>query len=567
MPAVDPVPRVGGPDNLLLRLGLPNLAGFHLSSLPSRLPDRLGRLNPSMLRGLQRGIEKEGLRVRPDGTLAMTPHPSGLGSALMHPAITTDFSESQLELITGVHDDIDACLRQLTQIHQIALREIRDEVMWCTSMPCFLPPDDDIPIAQYGSSNVGRAKTIYRTGLKHRYGSRMQTISGLHYNFSLPASAWPVLQAADGHGGDATDFRNESYFALIRNFRRHSWLLLYLFGASPVVCESFVAGTNHRLQPLDDSTMYLPHATSLRMGPLGYQSDAQATLGVSYNCLRSYADSLREALTTPYPPYEAIGLRDGDRYRQLSTTLLQIENEFYGTIRPKQPIRRGERPLRAMAQRGVEYVEARLMDLDPFNPIGIGAGTIRFLDVFLLHCLLQDSPDDSPQTIAILSRNRHAVAQRGREPGLTLERDDGETVSLAEWGRQLLQECEPIAAALDAAHPQAEGAYGRMLVLAQQRLADPSATPSARVLAEVQQSAKCSCVGFALEKSLQHRQALMQAPLPASITAEYARMAAESVAAQREAEAGDTLSFEDYRQQYLSQPLVDDLPLRDRKAG
>lgn len=520
-----------------------------------------------MLRGLQRGLEKEGLRARPDGTLAMTPHPEGLGSALMHPAITTDFSESQLELITGVHADIDACLGQLRQIHQVAFREIGDEVMWCTSMPCCLPSDEEIPIGQYGSSNVGRAKTVYRIGLKHRYGSRMQTISGLHYNFSLPGPAWAALQASDGHDGDVTDFRNESYFALIRNFRRHSWLLLYLFGASPVVCASFVAGTNHRLQPLNDSTMYLPHATSLRMGPLGYQSDAQSTLGVSYNCLRSYADSLREALTTPYPPYESIGLRDGEQYRQLSTTLLQIENEFYGTIRPKQPIRRGERPLRAMAERGVEYVEVRLMDLDPFTAIGIDAGTMRFLDVFLLHCLLQNSPDDSPRTIAILSRNRHAVAQRGREPGLTLETDDGETVDLADWGRQLLGQCEPIAAALDAAHPQARGGYGAMLALAHQRLADPSSTPSARVLAELNQSANPSCVGFALEKSKQHRQSLMQAQLPADVTADYARMAGESVAAQRDEEAGDTLSFEDYRRQYLSQPLVNGLPVADRKAG
>lgn len=515
-----------------------------------------------MLRGLQRGIEKESLRARPDGTLAMTPHPQGLGSALTHPAITTDFSESQLELITGVHADIDSCLHQLTEIHQVVYQQIGDEVMWCTSMPCCLPADEDIPIGQYGTSNIGRTKTVYRVGLKHRYGSRMQTISGLHYNFSLPPAAWTALQAADGHDGDATDHRNESYFALIRNFRRHSWLLLYLFGASPVVCKSFVAGTNHRLQPLNERTMFLPHATSLRMGPLGYQSDAQASLGVSYNCLRSYADSLREALTTPYPPYEAIGLHDADRYRQLSTTLLQIENEFYGTIRPKQPIRPGERPLRAMAQRGVEYVEARLMDLDPFSPIGITAATIRFLDVFLLHCLLQDSPADCPETIAILSRNRHAVAQRGREPGLMLEKDDGDPVGLAHWGRQLLQECEPVAAALDAAHPQADGAYGRAIVLAHEALMDPSLTPSARILASLQQSRDSSCVAFALEKSIQHRLALMRAPLPASVAGEYERMAAQSVAAQREAEGGDTLSFEDYRRQYLSQPLVDDLPLQ-----
>ena len=315
----------------------------------------------------------------------------------------------------------------------------------------------------------------------------MQTISGLHYNFSLPPDAWSDLQRADGHRGTAIDHRNAAYFSLIRNFRRHSWLLLYLFGASPTVCRSFVEGRRHRLQELNDTTLYMPYATSLRMGPLGYQSDAQSSLGVSYNCLRSYAESLRAALTQPYPPYEAIGLRRGDEYLQLSTTLLQIENEFYGTIRPKQPIRPGERPLHALAERGVEYVEVRLMDLDPFSPVGITADTMRFLDVFLLHCLLADSPPDSPALIEILSRNRHEVAERGRDPLLTLTRDNGEQAGIADWGRELLGQCEPIAAALDAAHRDASGgappdAYRQSLARAAAKLADPAQTPSARVL-------------------------------------------------------------------------------------
>jgi len=537
-----------------------------LSRPPSRLTDRLARLSPASLRELQRGMEKEGLRVKGDGALAMSPHPAGLGSALMHPAITTDFSESQLELITGVHANIAASLHELTEIHQVAYGQIGEEIIWCTSMPCCLPADEGIPIGQYGTSNIGRIKTVYRTGLKHRYGSRMQTISGLHYNLSLPPAAWAELQAADGQAGRFADHRNESYFSLIRNFRRDSWLLLYLFGASPVVCRSFVDGADHRLQALSDSTMYLPHATSLRMGPLGYQSNAQSSLGVSYNCLGSYADSLREALTTPYPAYEQIGLRDASgQYRQLSTTLLQIENEFYGTIRPKQPARPGERPLRALAERGVEYVEVRLMDLDPFSPIGITAETIRFLDIFLLHCLLQQSRPDTPETIAILSRNRHVVAQRGREPGLQLEKDDGRRVRLLQWGQELLTQCAPIAAALDAAH--GGDAYALALAVATHRLADPALTPSAQVLERVRQSRNRSCVGFALQESLRHRQALLDQRLPDDVASRYARMAAESLAAQRAAESGDRLHFEEYRQQYLSQPLVEDDRVIDREAG
>ena len=344
------------------------------------LQDRLGALPKDVLANLRRGVEKESLRVRPDGTLATTPHPAKLGSALTHPLVTTDFSESQLELITGVHPSPEACMNELTEIHQAVYRAIGDELLWAASMPCRLPADDAIPIGQYGTSNVGRAKSVYRMGLSHRYGRRMQTISGIHYNFSLPQQ-----------------LSNDAYFGLIRNFRRQSWLLLYLFGASPAVCSSFVAGRAHQLERLSGDTLYMPYATSLRMGKLGYQSDAQSTLLVSYNNLDSYAASLHEAMTKPYPAYAALGIRDGDNYRQLADSMLQIENEFYGTIRPKRRIRPGERPLHALRERGVEYVEVRLMDLDPFFAVGIDAQTMRVLDMFLLHCLLQDSPPDTPQ--------------------------------------------------------------------------------------------------------------------------------------------------------------------------
>jgi len=518
-----------------------------------RLEKRLRTLAPDMLRGLRRGIEKEGLRATPDGTLAATPHPAGLGSPLTHPHITTDFSESQLELITGVQGEVDACRDELTGIHQVVYRNIGDEVLWCMSMPCTLPADDEIPLARYGSSNVASAKTIYRRGLSYRYGRRMQTISGIHYNFSLPEAAWPMLQQADEQGGPARGFRDDAYCSLIRNFRRHSWLLLYLFGASPAVCASFVAGRAHVLQELKPGTMYLPHSTSLRMGPLGYQSDAQASLAVSYNCLESYARSLYAALTEPYPTYAAIGINDGADYRQLSTTLLQIENEFYGTIRPKRRIRPGERPLHALSERGVEYVEVRCMDLDPFCAIGIQADTMRFLDVFLLHCLLTESPPDTPAEIAANSRNQHRVAQRGREPNLRLDRRGAE-VTLAAWSEELLRECVPVAAALDGAYRTS--AYRDVLAAANAAIADSSATPSARVLREMAQSHERSHLRFGLAQSLRHRSHLRDLPWTAAADARYARLAEESRVAQRQIEAADTVPFETYRRQYLALDLL-----------
>ncbi|RZI77263.1 MAG: glutamate--cysteine ligase [Variovorax sp.] len=502
----------------------------------SKLTERLNALSPARLKGIRRGIEKESLRAQPDGKLALTPHPVALGSALTHPNITTDFSESQVELITGVHASPEAALEELVQVHQFTYRvlaEAGDERLWVSSMPCGLPTDETIPIGRYGSSNVGRAKSVYRMGLSHRYGRRMQTISGIHYNWSMP------------------EVSSEQYFGLIRNFRRHAFLLLYLFGASPALCSSFVAGRPHELQPLGDgSTMYMPHGTSLRMGRLGYQSEAQASLAVSYNSLDGYGASLQDALTRPWPAYEAIGIQNlGGDYNQLATSLLQIENEFYGTIRPKRVIFSGERPLHALRERGVEYVEVRLMDLDPFETVGITAQTMRFIDVFLLHCLLSDSPNDTPQEIAELAHNQHLTAARGREPGLQLQRS-GREAGLVAWGEELVAQCAPIAAALDAAH--GGSAYADAVRAAAAGLQDPESLPSARVLAATTREHGDSFIAFVREQSEQTRQKLAALPLEPHQLAHFEQMTQDSLEAQKAIEAADTMPFEVYRAQYVS---------------
>ena len=487
---------------------------------------------PAVLRGIGRGIEKESLRVRADGRLAGTPHPAALGSALTHPNITTDFSEAQPELITGVHASAEDCVAELTRVHQFVTRNIGAEMLWCASMPCGLPGDDAIPIGHYGGSNIGRAKSVYRMGLAYRYGRRMQAISGIHYNFSLPGLS------------------SVQYFALIRNFRRHGWLLFYLFGASPAVCSSFVEGRKHELLTLSEYTRYLPHATTLRMGRLGYQSDAQSSIAASFNSLEAYGKSLEEALTLAYPPYEKIGVRGpGGEYRQLATTLIQIENEFYGKIRPKRVIHPGERPLHALRERGVEYVEVRLMDLDPFAPVGIEAPAMRLLDVFLLYCALCESPPDTPDEIAAIARNQDRVAMRGREPGLRLERG-GQRVELAEWGGQLLLECGPVAAALDAAY--GGGAYREALAAALGAIGDPAVTPSARILAAMKRDYGDSYTRFVLAHSARHDAALRALPFSAEEEANFTRLARASLDEQRQVEANDTMDFETFRQRYVS---------------
>ena len=509
---------------------------------------KLAELSAERLNGALRGVEKESLRVNADGTLALTPHPAALGSALTHPHITTDFSESQLELITGTHGNADALLQELTEIHQFVYRHIHGaagspELLWCASMPCCLPADAEIPLGRYGKSNVGRAKTVYRSGLSYRYGRRMQAISGIHYNFSLPGVS------------------NDEYFALIRNFRRRSWLLLYLFGASPAVCSTFVEGRRHELQALSPRTLHAPHATSLRMGRLGYQSDAQSALSVSYNDLHTYTASLYDALTKPYHEYEKIGIREDDPdsrdpaggYRQLNTTLLQIENEFYSTIRPKRRIRRGERPLHALRERGVEYVEVRLMDLDPFSGTGISAPTMRFLDVFLLACLVDPSPRDTPDEIAQVGRNQMRVATRGREPGLLLQRGK-EDVELKTWARELLAGCEPLAERLD--RNAGGSAHRDSLAHALRSLEDPAQLPSSRLLAAMARNHANSYVRCVLALSLAHAGHLRGLPLGAQAEQRFTHLAEASLGEQRLIEAGDHLDFETFRQRYLSPELL-----------
>jgi glutamate--cysteine ligase len=316
------------------------------------------------------------------------------------------------------------------------------------------------------------------------------------------------------------------------------------------LCSSFVAGRDHGLQPLKDHTLHMPHATSLRMGRLGYQSDAQSSLSVSYNSLDSYAASLQEALTKPYPAYEAVGVRNpGGDYNQLATSLLQIENEFYGTIRPKRVIFPGERPLHALRERGVEYVEVRCMDLDPFEPVGIGAPTMRFIDMFLLHCLLSDSPPDTPEEIKALARNQQRVAARGREPGLRLERGTGD-VPLVDWGHALLQALEPIAETLDRLNGGAD--YHDALNAAQATLADSQTAPSARVLAVMARDFDRSYVGFVRAQSLQTKNRLLALPFTSEMQAHFVSLTKASIDVQASIEASDSLPFETYRQQYLS---------------
>jgi glutamate--cysteine ligase len=505
-----------------------------------------------LLKQVVRGIEKESLRVDAAGNLSQRPHPRALGSALTHPCITTDFSEALLEFITPPSTSVTETLATLEQIHRFAYQVLDDELIWVNSMPCVLGEDADIPVARYGSSNIGRMKTIYRIGLGHRYGRLMQTIAGIHYNWSLPDSCWEVLRADDGAGQSLQEYKTSRYFGLIRNFRRYFWLLLYLFGAAPAICRSFVRGREHSLTPFgaDSHSLHAPHGTSLRMGNLGYQSNAQQQLDICYNSLDSYISHLHQGLTTPYPPYAALGLKDADGgYRQLSKSLLQIENEFYSTIRPKRTSAKDEVPLRALGAHGVEYIEVRCIDLNPYAPVGIDAGQIRFLDTFLLFCLLAESPPTSPAEHRLLQANQHQVVYRGRDPDLNLE-ILGREQKLTAWARELFAAMMPVAAVFDAAHGSDD--HGAALLALAPRIEDASLTPAARLLSEMATTGQ-SYFQTALRHAREHRDHFRATPLDPATLARYQAMATQSLADQSALEAADKMDFAQFLAAYYAQ--------------
>ena len=496
---------------------------------------------------VRRGIEKESLRVTPDGHISTTAHPGALGSALTNPYITTDFSEALLEFITPAFEGIDECLAMLENIHRFTLQNLEnDEMLWVSSMPCPLETSAEIPIAQFGSSNIGRLKTLYRQGLSHRYGGLMQAISGLHYNFSMPESFWKPYQAICQHEGKLQDFRTEKYLHLIRNFHRYSWILIYLFGASPAACKCFVQGREHNLQELDEYSLFLPDATSLRMGNLGYKSEAQKSLFVCYNELDSYVSCLREALHTPYPDYESIGQSKDGQYLQMNTNLLQLENEFYSTIRPKRIGKKGQRPLEALTKNGIEYVEVRALDLNPYLPLGIDAEQIRFLDTFLVHCLLAESPPCNEREFFEVASNLAKVVEQGRNTNLTLELESSPK-QLKSWAHELLVDLQHSASMLDEIH----GGELHQSSLNQQlqKLDNPQLTPSGKMLTEMREK-QLSFFEFSMRQNRSHRDYLMNGGLDVETLKLLRETSSKSIIRQREIEAEDSVSFDEFLKQW-----------------
>mgnify|MGYP000627300130 CR=1 FL=1 len=523
-----------------------------MSDLVQRLTTLSKSNNAALLTGILRGIEKESLRITPDGELSQEEHPKSLGSTLTHPRITTDYSEALLEFITEPLGDVKALLQQLDDIHRFTYANIDSETLWVSSMPCMLSGNENIPVGLYGSSNIGRMKTVYRLGLGERYGRLMQTIAGIHYNFSLPDAFWEHLHAEEQSDLSLQDFKTQRYFDLIRNFRRYFWILIYLFGAAPAVCRSFVRDQEHQLEPYGDDkhSLHLPYGTSLRMGNLGYQSAAQEKLIVCYNNLGTYIRTLCNAITDEHPDYSSIGLKaDDGGHKQLNTSLLQIENEFYSTIRPKRTSQSGETALNALADRGVEYIEVRCVDLNPYEPLGINEEQIRFLDSFLMYCLYKDSPATDKQEFHNVLENQTRIVARGRDPELKLLCGDGER-DMRQWATEILGEMGAAAELLDQAYGSSE--HADSLAAQADKLENPDTTPSARILADMK-AQNVTFFRLAMNLSQAHKTHFTETELSPEKTREFEAFAKESHAQQQQIEAQDEGDFESFLAAYYKQ--------------
>ena len=522
---------------------------------------RLGRLVTSgqqhLLAGGLKGLEKESLRVTPEACVVTSPHPSALGSALTHPHITTDYSEALIELITPPAADPAATLDYLADLHRFVYRHIGDELLWPLSMPCRISGDASIPIARYGSSNIGRMKHVYRVGLAWRYGRAMQAIAGVHFNYSLNEALWEVWHELQGRPGSLMHFRSEEYLGLIRNVKRCGWIVLYLFGASPALAKSFFSGREEmagRFAEFDRDTLFRPHATSLRMSDIGYRNDSQSELDISCNSLDQYVRSLAQAVNTHFPGYERIGVQVDGEYRQLNANILQISNEYYSSIRPKQTTASGERPVAALRRRGVQYVELRSVDLGGAHPAGVCLEQLRFLEVFLLYCFLRESPALEGEEKAATAANSFGVACCGRSPGFTLRRN-GCDVPLKDWAEEILGGMAVIADLLDGGGSQR--AYRDCVDALLPVVADPEATPSAAVLREMRERGE-SFVDYGLRLANDHARGFRAEALGTGRWEEFRQRALASLEQQRQLEAGDRVDFDEFLRHYFGQDLLED---------
>ena len=359
------------------------------------------------------GIERESLRINSDGSLALTPHPVGFGDKMSHPYITTDFSESQVEMITPTFDTLEETYNFLEVLYDLVVTEIQDELLWPQSMPCPLKVDQEIPIAMFNSNEAGQKAMDYRASLLDKYGGKRQLICGIHYNFSFSDSLLKVLYEHDQSKQSFQLFKDSIYLKVVRNYIRYRWLLIYFLGASPVVDSSYCSECQLSSSEVAPNSYSHSGAISFRNSLCGYQN--KQPIYVDYSTVKTYVSSL---------------------HHQIEAGVIESAKEFYSPIRLKS--RRPEQLLESLVDDGIEYLEIRSIDLNPFAKLGISLEDLHFIQLFVLFLLNQEENQmDNWQQEALENEKRVAVSGLGEQVKLKW---NGELISLERWGLEILDQ-------------------------------------------------------------------------------------------------------------------------------
>ncbi|MCF6768063.1 glutamate--cysteine ligase [Thiotrichales bacterium 19S11-10] len=509
----------------------------------------LADIDFSSLIHIQRGIEREALRITSTGKVAQSKHSINLGEKLTHPNITVDYSEGLLEVITEPFEGYDSLFDSLNTYVSFTSQQLeKNELLWPMSMPP-VTTENEILIAQFGNSNSAKMKEVYREGLANRYGKIMQIIAGIHYNFSFPDTFLNQLMPEDPDSNHTLQYyKNKFYFRLIRKFYQNSWLLPYLFGATPLIAKTSILD-QHNLSDFDDQYYFDEFATCLRMSKFGYQSHAQKDLNISYRDIKSYVSDLVKATQIPYPDYTKIGvLNKNYGYNQLNDCILQIENEYYNPIRPKQLVHRCERPACALSKRGVSYIELRTLDINPFTPLGIDLETAYFIDVFFTYCLLAEAPIYSKSMIQTAKENFALSAMKGRKPNLILNRNN-QSISLTDWAEMILEKCLNIAKRFD--EIEQSDHYQKAVIEQIEKVKNSTLTPSAQLINTIQTSKK-STEEWMLNQAKAHDQAFKNHDISLATLAKLKREVSDSIEALKLLENKEEGAFESYIQRYYA---------------
>ena len=358
------------------------------------------------------GIEREGLRCEISGKLALTPHPEVFGEKLRNPYITTDFSESQLELITPAMDTLEQTYDFLSELYDIAVMEIGDEYIWPQSMPCIIPEDKKIPIARFCKCPPGVDAESYRQKLMLKYGGKKQLVSGIHYNFSFKESLIQKLHTAYAPQLDTKSFKNSLYLKVTRNYLRYRWLIIYLLGSTSTMHETYVEACGKQLKKISSDSFSSDGALSYRNGECGYQNK-----------------------TAIFPNYDSVGEHIASLERFIQEGTIESHKELYSQIRLKA--KDNGNLLESLQKDGICYLEYRSIDINPFDRAGISLNDLYFMQLFNLYLLFKEESDYTLWQEEALE-NQKAIATHGQKE-LQLKKD-GNLVLKEDWGMEMLQE-------------------------------------------------------------------------------------------------------------------------------